>query len=59
MSVPAIEVEHVGKDFVVRRAVGRLRRRTDVVHAVTDLTFRVEPGSLVGYIGPNGAGKST
>jgi len=57
--VPAIEVEHVGKDFVVRRAVGRLRRRTDVVHAVTDLTFRVEPGSLVGYIGPNGAGKST
>src|SRR5207245_8770445 len=23
------------------------------------LTFRVEPGSLVGYIGPNGAGKST
>ena len=57
--MPAIEVEHVGKDFVVRRAVGRLRRRTDVVHAVTDLTFRVEPGSLVGYIGPNGAGKST
>jgi viologen exporter family transport system ATP-binding protein len=59
LSVPAIEVEHVGKDFVVRRAVGRLRRRTDVVHAVTDLTFSIEPGSLVGYIGPNGAGKST
>jgi len=57
--VPAIELEHVGKDFVVRRAVGRLRRRTDVVHAVTDLSFSVEPGSLVGYIGPNGAGKST
>ena len=59
MSVPAIEVEHVGKDFVVRRAVGRLRRRTDVVHAVTDLTFSIAAGSLVGYIGPNGAGKST
>jgi ABC-2 type transport system ATP-binding protein len=57
--VRAIEVEHVGKDFVVRRSVGRLRRRTDVVHAVTDLTFTIEPGSLVGYIGPNGAGKST
>ena len=57
--MPAIELEHVGKDFVVRRAVGRLRRRTDVVHAVTDLSFSVEPGSLVGYIGPNGAGKST
>jgi viologen exporter family transport system ATP-binding protein len=59
LTVPAIELEHVGKDFVVRRAVGRLRRRTDVVHAVTDLTFSIEPGSLVGYIGPNGAGKST
>jgi viologen exporter family transport system ATP-binding protein len=59
LTVPAIEVEHVGKDFVVRRAVGRLRRRTDVVHAVADLTFSIEPGSLVGYIGPNGAGKST
>ena len=57
--MPAIDLEHVGKDFVVRRAVGRLRRRTDVVHAVTDLSFSVEPGSLVGYIGPNGAGKST
>jgi len=59
MSVPAIELEHVGKDFVVRRAVGRLRRETDVVSAVADLTFSVERGSLVGYIGPNGAGKST
>src|SRR5207247_1769138 len=59
VDVPAIDLEHVGKDFVVRRAVGRLRRRTDVVHAVTDLSFSVEPGSLVGYIGPNGAGKST
>ncbi|TMC78727.1 MAG: ATP-binding cassette domain-containing protein [Chloroflexi bacterium] len=59
MSVPAIELEHVGKDFVVRRAVGRFRRKTDVVSAVTDLSFSVERGSLVGYIGPNGAGKST
>ena len=57
--MPAIELEHVGKDFVVRRAAGRFRRRTDVVHAVSDLSFSVEPGSLVGYIGPNGAGKST
>ena len=56
--MPAIELEHVGKDFVVRRAAGRFRRRTDV-HAVSDLSFSVEPGSLVGYIGPNGAGKST
>jgi ABC-2 type transport system ATP-binding protein len=55
----AIELERVGKDFLVRRSAGRIRRQTDVVHAVSDLTFGIEPGSLVGYIGPNGAGKST
>jgi len=29
------------------------------VAAVTDLTFRVQPGELVAFLGPNGAGKST
>jgi ABC-2 type transport system ATP-binding protein len=27
--------------------------------AVTDLSFRVEPGEVVGMLGPNGAGKTT
>ena len=27
--------------------------------AVTDISFRVEPGEIVGFLGPNGAGKST
>ena len=27
--------------------------------AVQDLTFRVEPGEVVGLVGPNGAGKTT
>lgn len=27
--------------------------------AITDLTFRVEPGEILGFLGPNGAGKST
>ena len=29
------------------------------VAAISDVTFRVEPGQIVGFLGPNGAGKST
>ena len=54
-----IEVEDLSRDFAVRRRVGRLRRTTEVVQAVRDLSFTVERGEMVGYIGPNGAGKST
>jgi ABC-2 type transport system ATP-binding protein len=52
-----IEVEHLSKQFVVRR--GRLRRQRVIVDAVKDISFRVERGELLGYLGPNGAGKST
>src|ERR1700722_16422835 len=27
--------------------------------AVTDVSFRCEPGTVTGFLGPNGAGKST
>jgi ABC-2 type transport system ATP-binding protein len=52
-----IEVEHLSKQFVVRR--GRFRRERVIVDAVNDISFRVERGELLGYLGPNGAGKST
>jgi len=34
-------------------------RKYQTVKAVSDISFIVEPGELVGFIGPNGAGKTT
>ncbi|HVX46326.1 MAG TPA: ATP-binding cassette domain-containing protein [Mycobacteriales bacterium] len=66
-SRPLVEVEHLVKEFRrVRRQEGRLgavrtlfSRHYDVVPAVSDVSFSIRSGELVGYLGPNGAGKST
>jgi ABC-2 type transport system ATP-binding protein len=39
--------------------VDQLSRKYNSFTAVSDLSFRVEPGEVLGLVGPNGAGKTT
>src|SRR3954463_16262306 len=65
--MPAIEVSGLTKAFRTykkqpgfRGAVrGLIRREYEQTAAVKDVSFKIEPGELVGFLGPNGAGKTT
>ncbi len=62
-----VAAEQLSKTFQVKvrdpglrgalRALFRPRYRD--VHAVRDVTFRIDPGEIVAFLGPNGAGKTT
>jgi len=64
---PAILVHHLSKIYEVpERDPGLLaavrslfRRRVRAIPAVTDVSFTIQPGEVVGFLGPNGAGKTT
>jgi ABC-2 type transport system ATP-binding protein len=65
--MPAIEVSHLTKTFRTYKkqpgftgaVKGLFRRQYDQTFAVNDVSFKIEPGELVGFLGPNGAGKTT
>ena len=62
-----ITVEHVCKSYkIAKRNAGfgeafkaLFRREYEVIHALSDVSFQIRDGEMVGYIGPNGAGKSS
>ncbi|MEW5938182.1 MAG: ATP-binding cassette domain-containing protein [Chloroflexota bacterium] len=67
MPQEAIVVENLSKTYKVSEREGGFRaalkgffkRTFKDVNAVQKVSFRIEPGEVVGFLGPNGAGKTT
>jgi len=65
--MPDIDVRHLSRNYEYYRKrpglwgslQGLLHREKLVAEAVTDISFSIEKGELVGFLGPNGAGKTT
>lgn len=62
-----ITMEHVCKSYkIAKRNAGFgeacrafFHREYEEIHALSDVSFTINDGEMVGYIGPNGAGKSS
>ncbi len=65
--MPAIEVNGLTKAFRTYKKQpgfsgaikGLFHRQYEQTLAVNEVSFKIEPGELVGFLGPNGAGKTT
>ncbi len=57
MTQPAIEVQNLGKSYLLNRRSGEADKKT--VWVLNDISFKADPGDVIGIIGKNGAGKST
>src|SRR5271170_4955612 len=65
--MPVIEVSNLTKAFRTYKkqpgfagaGKGLFHRQYEQTLAVSDVSFKIEPGELVGFLGPNGAGKTT
>ena len=67
LPMPVIEVSGLTKTFRTYKKQpgfggalkGLFHRQYEQTIAVNDVSFKIEPGELVGFLGPNGAGKTT
>ena len=65
--MPVIEVNNLTKAFRTYKkqqgfcgaVKGLFHRQYDQTLAANEVSFKIEPGELVGFLGPNGAGKTT